>query len=127
MTIAFDAPVTPIQGRFDPLRIEQVVTNLVDNAVKYQPMGGVVRVQIAAREKEALLSVADEGIGIAAEDLPRLFASFVRAESATSQQIGGVGVGLYITDQIVRRHGGKIDVSSDVGKETTFTVRLPLR
>jgi PAS domain S-box-containing protein len=127
MTIAFDAPATPIQGRFDPLRIEQVATNLIDNAVKYQPMGGMVRVQLAAGERVALLSVTDEGIGIAAEDLPRLFSSFVRAESATSQQIGGVGVGLYITDQIVRRHGGQIEVSSAVGQGTTFTVRLPLR
>lgn len=127
LTIAFEAPATPIQGRFDPLRIEQVVTNLLDNAVKYQPNGGIVRVQIASREKEVLLAVADEGIGIAAEDLPKLFASFVRVESTASQQIGGVGVGLYITDQIVRRHGGKVDVQSSVGKGTTFTVRLPLR
>jgi PAS domain S-box-containing protein len=127
LTIAFDAPAAPIQGRFDPLRIDQVVTNLLDNAVKYQPMGGIVRVQLTTREKEVALSVADEGIGIAPEDLPRLFGSFVRAETATSQQIGGVGVGLYITDQIVRRHGGKIEVSSLVGKGTTFTVRLPLR
>jgi signal transduction histidine kinase len=127
LTIAFDVPAAPIQGRFDPLRIDQVATNVLDNAVKYQPMGGTVRVQLTTREKEVALSVADEGIGIAPEDLPLLFASFVRAETATSQQIGGVGVGLYITDQIVRRHGGKIEVSSVVGKGTAFTVRLPLR
>lgn len=127
LAIAFAAPAAPIQGRFDPLRLDQVVTNLLDNAVKYQPLGGTVRVQLATREREVALSVSDEGIGIAPEDLPRLFASFVRAETATSQQIGGVGVGLYITDQIVRRHGGKVEVSSVVGEGTTFTVRLPLR
>jgi PAS domain S-box-containing protein len=127
LTIAFEPPVAPVQGRFDPLRIEQVVTNLLDNAIKYQPSGGTVRVRLESREKEVALTVADEGIGIAAEDLPRLFTSFVRAGTATSQQIGGVGVGLFITDQIVRRHGGAIDVRSVVGEGTTFTVRLPLR
>jgi PAS domain S-box-containing protein len=127
LSIAFAPPGAPVQGRFDPLRIEQVVTNLLDNAIKYQPLGGTVRVHLAVREQEVALSVADEGIGIAQEDLPRLFASFVRVQTGTDQQIGGVGVGLYITDQIVRRHGGKIEVSSTVGQGTTFTVRLPLR
>ena len=126
IAIEYDAPAAPICGQFDAVRLDQVLTNLLDNAVKYQPRGGTVRVQLAARPHEVVLSVADEGIGIAPEDLPRLFTSFVRADTAVSEQIGGVGVGLYISDQIVRRHGGKIEVRSEVGVGTTFTVRLPL-
>lgn len=125
--IDYAAPAAPVVGRFDPVRLDQVLNNLLDNALKYQPHGGTVRVRLLAQGHEATLTVADEGIGIAPEDLPRLFASFVRADTAISRQIGGVGIGLYITDQIVRRHGGKIDVCSAVGEGTTFTVRLPLR
>lgn len=125
-TIDYTAPDGPITGRFDPLRLEQVAVNLLDNAVKYQPRGGVVRVTLAERGRAALLTVRDEGIGIGPEDLPRLFAPFARGENAVADRFGGTGVGLYISDQIVRQHGGTIAVRSRVGRGTTFEVRLPL-
>ncbi|HEX5501919.1 MAG TPA: ATP-binding protein, partial [Thermomicrobiales bacterium] len=126
-TLTLRRPEGPVLGAWDPLRIEQVVANLLDNAVKYQPAGGEIAVEVAATADEAVVRVRDQGIGIAAGDLPRLFAPFARADTATSSQIAGVGVGLYIADQIARLHGGSIAVTSDVGAGSEFVVRLPRR
>lgn len=125
-TIIYAAPAGPISGQFDPLQLERVVVNLLDNAVKYQPTGGAVRVALTSEGNEAILTVSDEGIGITPEDLSRLFTPFARGENAVSDQIGGVGVGLYISDQIVLQHGGTIEVRSQLGHGTSFVVRLPL-
>ncbi len=125
--IVCEAPATPVVGEFDPVRIEQVVANLVQNAVKYQPDGGTILVRLEGTAEAAVLRVRDAGIGTPAGDLPHLFTPFARAENAVAAQIGGVGVGLYIADQIVRRHGGTIGVESAPGAGSEFTVRLPLR
>ncbi|CAA9557759.1 MAG: hypothetical protein AVDCRST_MAG88-1244 [uncultured Thermomicrobiales bacterium] len=126
-TIALDRPPGPVLGEYDPLRMEQVVENLLQNAIKYQPAGGAIRVLLATEDDAVILRVADEGIGIAADDLPQLFEPFARAEDVVTRQIGGVGVGLYITDRIVRLHGGTIEVNSTPGQGSEFTVRLPRR
>jgi signal transduction histidine kinase len=126
-TLTLRRPEGPVMGEWDPVRLEQVVTNLLDNAVKYQPAGGEIAVTLEATADEAVIRVRDRGIGIAAGDLPRLFAPFARAGTAASSQIGGVGVGLYIADQIARLHGGSIAVTSDVGAGSEFVVRLPRR
>ena len=81
---------------------------------------------LEATASEATLRVRDQGIGIATGDLPRLFTPYVRADTATANQIGGVGMGLYITAQLVRLHEGTIAVSSEVGVGSEFVVRLPL-
>ena len=114
----------PILGWWDPARVEQMMTNLVSNAIKYgqrQP----VRVFVEASDDEATFQVEDEGMGISTELLARLFQPFERGVLAG--HYGGLGLGLHITDQIVRAHGGTISVRSALGQGSTFTVRLPRR
>ncbi|WP_257446758.1 sensor histidine kinase [Archangium lipolyticum] len=113
----------PVVGQWDRLRLEQVLVNLVENALKYGP-GKPVRVRVEAHEDRAVLSVRDEGIGIPPEHQARVFERFERAVS--DRHYGGLGLGLYISCQIVRAHGGNIRVDSTPGVETTFTVELPL-
>jgi signal transduction histidine kinase len=105
------------------VRLEQVVTNLLTNALKYGA-GKPVRVQLAREGTHARLSVQDEGIGIEPEALPRVFGKFVRAVS--ERHYGGLGLGLYITRQIVEAHGGSVAVDSRPHEGARFTVRLPL-
>lgn len=104
--------------------LEQAVINLVDNALKYSEPGKAVRLS-AAREGEAVIRVGDEGCGIAAEHLPRLFERFYRVDKARSRKLGGTGLGLAIVKHIAKAHGGSVDVESEPGVGTTFTLRLP--
>jgi signal transduction histidine kinase len=113
----------PIRGRWDRLRIEQVITNLVANAIKYGA-GKPIDVTVERAGESAVLQVRDQGIGIEAEKLPRLFGRFERAVSARSY--GGLGLGLYIARQIVEAHGGTIGVSSQPGIGSVFTVEVPV-
>jgi signal transduction histidine kinase len=110
----------------DTGRLEQVFSNLLDNAVKYSPAGGRVRVTLSLVQGEAICSVSDEGIGIPREDQVGLFDRFFRARNAPTSNFSGLGLGLYITREIVRGHGGRIWVQSEVGKGATFFVALPL-
>lgn len=103
----------------------RVVTNLIDNAVKYSPGGGTVEVIAEGDTDEVRIIVRDSGIGIAAEDIGRLFARFSRISTEATAEIPGTGLGLYLCREIVRRHGGDIGVVSEEGKGTTFTVHLP--
>jgi len=114
----------PVYGQWDLLRLEQVVTNLVSNALKYGA-GSAVRVVLRQEGTEAVLGVADGGIGIAPGQLARIFGKFERAVS--ERYYGGLGLGLYIVQQIVRAHGGSIQVASTPGAGSTFTVRIPLQ
>jgi PAS domain S-box-containing protein len=123
-TLRLDAPA-PVVGFWDPARLEQVLTNLISNALKYSPDGGEVRVSVAAVEAEAALAVADHGMGIAPSDRANLFQPFRRGVSVRGV-FKGEGLGLYITAQIVARHGGAIAVESRPGEGSTFTIRLPL-
>ncbi len=110
----------------DPTRIAQLLGNLVSNAVKFTPEGGKVEVTLAADGGEAVLSVADTGIGIQAADRERVFERFFRTEAATQRVIPGSGLGLTISRAIVDAHQGTITVRSDGEHGSTFTVRLPL-
>jgi signal transduction histidine kinase len=110
----------------DPARLKQVVTNLVDNAIKYSPGGGLVHVRLARHDAEASLTVSDQGIGIPAEQQAELFERFFRARNAPARQFGGLGLGLYISRCIVEAHQGQIGVKSQQGQGSTFFVRLPL-
>jgi heavy metal sensor kinase len=110
----------------DPARLKQVVVNLVDNAIKYTPEGGVVRVSVRAENDHAVLLVEDNGVGIPAEALPHLFERFYRVDKARSRQMGGVGLGLAIVKSIVMAHGGQVTVESAEGKGSRFRVELPL-
>ncbi|MDY7227596.1 ATP-binding protein [Hyalangium rubrum] len=112
-----------VVGHWDRLRLEQVVTNLIDNALKYGA-GKPVDVRLRVSEGKACLLVRDEGIGIAPEYLPRIFGRFERAVS--ERHYGGLGLGLYITRTIIEAMGGHIQVESQPGQGSTFTVELPL-
>jgi heavy metal sensor kinase len=116
-----------VQVAGDAARLGQVVANLVSNAVTYNREGGRVRLQLVAEGHQAILTVSDTGIGIGETDLPRVFERFYRVDKARTGNRGGVGLGLAICREIVRRHGGTIDVASVIGEGTTVTVRLPLR
>jgi signal transduction histidine kinase len=115
--------VEDVVGRWDRMRVEQVLTNLISNAIKYG-MGRPIDVAMASNQTIATLSVTDHGIGIAPADQARIFDRFERASPAN--HFGGLGLGLFITRQIVDALGGTIRVASELGKGSTFTVELPL-
>ena len=111
----------------DPTRIAQLLGNLLSNAVKFTPDGGKVEVRLGTEGDQAVLTVADTGIGIPAADRDRIFERFFRTAIAKRQAIQGTGLGLTITQAIVAAHNGTIAVEGDEGRGSTFTVRLPLR
>ncbi|MBV4504443.1 hybrid sensor histidine kinase/response regulator [Pseudomonas sp. BW13M1] len=113
----------PLQGEWDEFRIEQVVANLLSNALRYGDRKPV-QVRVFEEDDMACVQVQDHGIGIDAQHLQRIFQQFERV--AAQQATGGLGLGLYISEQIVLAHGGRIQVDSQAGVGSTFTVRLPL-
>ncbi len=118
----------PVLGTWDRKRIERVLNNLVSNAVKYSPGGGVVRVELepaAGPGEDVIVRVTDAGVGIGPSDLSRIFDWYTRGQSALHQTIHGVGIGLAGARLIVDEHGGAISVESTVSRGSTFTVRLP--
>ncbi len=110
----------------DRARMKQVVVNLLDNAIKYTPAGGHVKVTVAQRNGYGVLQVADDGIGIPAEALPRLYERFFRVDKARSREMGGAGLGLSIVKSICTAHHGQVHVQSKEGAGSRFTVELPL-
>jgi signal transduction histidine kinase len=123
--LSISTPDAAVPLRCDPLRIEQVVTNLISNAIKYSPDGGVVRISLQVVREEAVIEVRDRGIGIARGDQRRLFEPFRRLHRSR-EAIPGVGLGLFVVHRIVEAHRGRIDVESTVGEGSTFRVVLPL-
>lgn len=111
----------------DPDRIAQVLRNLLDNAVKYSPQGGTIVVRGEVRDMEVVVSVADQGVGIAPEHLNRLFEKFFRVRSGLGSHVVGSGLGLPIARTIVESHGGRIWATSQLGQGTTLFFTLPLR
>ena len=109
----------------DPDMITQAVINLMSNAMRYTPEGGWVVVSVLGDRKHVMISVSDTGIGIAKEDLSRIFGRFWRADASRAREAGGLGVGLAVTKQIVERHHGFISVESELEKGTTFTIHIP--
>jgi heavy metal sensor kinase len=110
----------------DRARLKQVIVNLLDNAIKYTPAGGSVRLRVSGANSDALLVVEDSGIGIPAEAAPHVFERFYRADKARSRQMGGAGLGLAIVKSIVTAHGGEVAVESVEGQGSRFRVRLSL-
>jgi len=107
-------------------RLEQVLNNLVENAIKYSPKGGTIRVRLTLEHGEAVVSVADQGVGIPPDQIGRLFDRFFRARNISPASFGGLGLGLYIVRDIVEHHGGRVWVESEPGVGSTFYVAVPL-
>lgn len=109
----------------DALRLEQVLQNLLQNAVKYSPPGSIVTVQMAPHGDRVRIAVSDNGIGIPASVQPMLFKRFARANHTQGQPVAGLGLGLYLCKMITDLHGGSIQVESVVGRGSTFILLLP--
>lgn len=105
--------------------LQEAIINLMSNAMRYTPEGGWVLVKVAYERPEVLISVQDTGIGIAQEDISRVFSRFWRSDASRERARGGLGVGLAITKEIIDQHNGTITIESEVGKGTTFTLRIP--
>ncbi len=113
------------RARVNESLLQQAVTNLIDNAVKYSPKGSHVEIRVEATPEELVISVIDNGAGIPAKDIPRIFERFYRVDRARSRDIGGTGLGLAIVKHIAIAHGGEVTVDSELGRGSTFTIRIP--
>ena len=116
----------PVLGEYDRVRVQQLLDNLIENAIKYSPDGGEVEVRVWSENGAARLSVRDHGIGIPPDDLPRLFERYHRGSNVDDRRFSGLGLGLYICRGIAEQHGGRIWVSSVPERGTTVHVELPL-
>jgi two-component system phosphate regulon sensor histidine kinase PhoR len=110
---------------FDPALIEQAVVNLLDNAIKYSDSQSSIMLKSHQQNSEMIISVQDQGIGIAQKHLPRLFERFYRVDKARSRNMGGTGLGLAIVKHIARAHGGHVSVESKLGEGSCFSIHLP--
>jgi two-component system phosphate regulon sensor histidine kinase PhoR len=111
--------------RGDETRLQEVLYNLLDNAVKYSHQHGEIRLQAERRGHEIALSVSDNGVGIGKDDLPRIFERFYRVDKARSRALGGTGLGLSIVKHIAQLHGGRVEAESELGRGTTVRVLIP--
>ncbi len=111
----------------DPGRIKQVLYNLISNAIKFTPRGGAVRLVARADARSLVVSVSDTGIGIARADLPRLFREFEQLAQPNGIRPEGTGLGLALSRRLVELHGGRVEVESELGRGSTFSVHLPLK
>ena len=123
--LEFDAPenLPPVEA--DPGQLQQVLTNIVDNAIKYSPDGGTIVVQLAAKDRFLRFAVVDHGLGIPVSEQTRIFEKFYRLDPEMTRGVGGTGLGLYICRALVQQLHGRIWVTSQEGKGSTFFVELP--
>ncbi len=125
VAIEYSPPEHAITATFDRTRIRQAISILLDNAIKYTPQGGEVKVEVRERDGWAEVAVSDTGVGISKEQLPLIFERFYRVDEARTR--GGAGLGLAIARQIIEAHGGRIEVRSESGKGSTFILQIPHR
>jgi PAS domain S-box-containing protein len=127
LTLTLDAPADPVMVDGDPTRLTQVLSNLLDNAVKFTDRGGRVELALTTVDSQATLTVRDTGIGIPADTLPLVFDIFAQADSSLERSRGGLGLGLALVKGLVGLHGGTVDAASEgPGTGALFTIRLPL-
>jgi PAS domain S-box-containing protein len=120
-------PALPMIVAGDPARLEQVLLNLLHNAIKYSPNGGTITLRVEHENDHAVIMIGDQGVGIPESARPHLFQRFYRASNISARHISGMGIGLYLVNQIVLRHHGSIEYTSAEKQGTTFIVRLPLQ
>ncbi len=118
-------PDAAVPARVDRARLHTILVNLLSNAIKYSPDGGRITVTLTAGERDVRLEVVDQGVGIEPEDVPRLFSRFGRIVTPATSAIPGVGLGLYLSRELARMHGGDVGVESKRGQGSTFTLNLP--
>ncbi|MTS09300.1 cell wall metabolism sensor histidine kinase VicK [Streptococcus parasanguinis] len=118
-------PISPIWVEIDTDKMTQVIDNILNNAIKYSPDGGKIKVGMKTTDAQLIISISDEGLGIPKKDLPRIFDRFYRVDKARSRAQGGTGLGLAIAKEIVKQHKGFIWAKSEYGKGSTFTIVLP--
>jgi signal transduction histidine kinase len=121
-----DVPDAPLVVDGDRDRMSQVVGNLLSNAIKYSPEGGEIKITVRREGSDAVIAVSDQGVGIAPKDTERIFEKFFRTEEA-ARTVGGTGLGLAVAREIVTSHGGTLDVESEPGEGSTFSVTMPLQ
>ena len=124
--LTLETPAAEVMVFGDGDRIVTIISNLMENAIKYSPQGGKIQCIVSIADHEAHLQVVDHGVGIAAHDLPRLFNRFERIQNQQTSHVSGAGIGLYLSRELARQHGGDIRVESQVGDGSTFTLALPL-
>ena len=124
LTLTLPDQLPEVDG--DRERIEQVIMNIVSNAIKYTPDGGQIDITAGMEDKQVFVRISDNGIGIPQKDLPRLFERFYRVDKARSRASGGTGLGLSIAKEILNQHHGEIAIDSVYGEGTTVTITLPI-
>ena len=120
-----DYPITSVWIEIDTDKMTQVIDNILNNAIKYSPDGGKIKVTMKTTDDQMILSISDQGLGIPKQDLPRIFDRFYRVDRARSRAQGGTGLGLSIAKEIIKQHKGFIWAKSIYGKGSTFTIVLP--
>ena len=123
--IVREYPISPVWVEIDTDKMTQVLDNILNNAIKYSPDGGEIRVGMKTTDAQLIISISDEGLGIPKKDLPRIFDRFYRVDKARSRAQGGTGLGLAIAKEIIKQHKGFIWAKSEYGKGSTFTIVLP--
>ncbi len=125
--VRIEKDFTPLPFRLeaDPVLLERALSNLIDNAIKYNRPGGKISVYASKTADQTLICVTDTGIGIAESDIPRIFERFYRAEKSRSRESGGTGLGLSITKHVAERHGGSVSAQSVLGEGSSFTLTFP--
>jgi signal transduction histidine kinase len=124
--IESDVPEQPVRATVDGRRFGTILTNLLSNAIKYSPEGGLIRCSLQVRHGKAVVKVSDQGLGIEAEHMDRLFTRFGRIITPLTSGIPGTGLGLFLSRELARLHGGDITVTSEPGKGSEFTFTLPI-
>lgn len=125
-SLAVTLPDEPVWVNGDSLRLEQIVVNLLNNAVKYTDSGGQICVTLQIEGGEALLRVRDNGVGIAPDMLPHIFDLFTQADRSLDRAQGGLGIGLALVQSLVTMHRGRVEAHSKVGAGSEFVVKLPV-
>jgi signal transduction histidine kinase len=126
LSLYCEVPENSVDICLDPDKTKEVLINLISNSIKFTPKGGRIKVVCTKQDREVLVSVQDSGVGIAKEDIPKLFDKFTQFGRKAGPGEKGTGLGLAIVKKLVEMHGGKIEVESKVNKGTTFTIFLPL-